>query len=492
MPSVLRNRRRTAVAALTIGLWGALSSSGTALANVPVKIVSFDPYTNTTSYHRTEVEPDTFSFGNTIVGVHQTGRFFDGGSSNVGYVTSKDGGTTWTNGFLPGTTVFANPPGPYDRDTDPSIAYDPKHDAWLAVTLGMIGTTGKAILSNRSTDGGLTFQNPVTIASSQGTFFDKNWVTCDTWAASPFYGNCYVEWDDNGLGNLLKLYRSTDGGLTWTPSSAPGSSVIGGQLVVQPNGTVVMPIDNGFEGSVQSFVSTNGGVSYTGPSTISSISTHGNSGNLRTSALPSAEVDASGKVYVVWQDCRFRTGCAENDIVMSTSTNGTTWTSVVRIPIDPTNSTVDHFIPGIAVDKGTQGTTAHLGLTYYNYPVANCSQSTCRLNLGYVQSTDGGTTWTAPIQVQGSFKNTWLPLTNQGYMVGDYISTSFLNGKAFPVLIIARSGTCTQGQITSCKETSAIPVGGLAPAAGTIPAGQDPVLYTGPSQGGTGALATAN
>jgi len=493
MPSAPRNHLRAAVAvAMTIGLWTALSASGAALANVPIKIVSLDPYTNTTSFHRTEVEPDTFSFGNTIVGVHQTGRFYDGGSSNVGFVTSTDGGTTWTNGFLPGTTVFANPPGIYDRDTDPSIAYDPKHDAWLAVTLGMTGTIGKAILSNRSTDGGLTFQTPQTVATSQGTFFDKNWVTCDTWANSPFYGNCYVEWDDNGLGNLLKLYRSTDGGLTWSPSTAPGSSVIAGQPVVQPNGTVVVPIDNGFEGSVQSFVSTNGGVSYTGPSTISTISEHGNSGGLRTSPLPSAEVDASGKVYVVWQDCRFRSGCAQNDIVMSTSTNGTSWTSVVRIPIDATNSTVDHFIPGIAVDKGTQGATAHLGLSYYYYPVSNCSSNTCKLTLGYVQSTDGGATWTAPVQVQGPFRNTWLPLTNQGYMVGDYMSTSFVNGKAFPVLIVARTGTCQLGQITSCKETSAVPVGGLAPAGGTIPVGHDRVLYTGPSQGTTGGYATAN
>jgi hypothetical protein len=253
-----RRRRAGWAVVLTLGTWAAVSS-GTALANVPMRFVSIDPYTNTTSYHKTEVEPDTFSFGNTIVGVHQTGRFTDGGSSNVGYVTSNNGGASWIHGFLPGTTVYANPPGPYDRATDPAVAYDPKHDVWMANILAMTGTTGKAILVNRSTNGGVTFQNPVTVAVSQGTFFDKNWITCDTWASRPFYGNCYVEWDDNALGNLFKMSRSTDGGLTWTASSVPGVSVIGGQPVVQPNGTVVVPIDNGFEGSVQSFVSTNGG-----------------------------------------------------------------------------------------------------------------------------------------------------------------------------------------------------------------------------------------
>jgi hypothetical protein len=494
MRSITPTRRRRAgwAVALTLGVWAATSSSGMALANVPIKVVSQDPYTNTSSFHKTEVEPDTFSFGNTIVGVHQTGRFIDGGSSNVGYVTSTNGGATWGHGFLPGTTVYANPPGPYDRATDPAVAYDPKHNVWMANILAMDGTTGKAILVNRSTDGGKTFQNPVTVAVSQGTFFDKNWITCDTWAASPFYGNCYVEWDDNALGNLFKMSRSTDGGLTWTPSTVPNVSVIGGQPVVQPNGTVVVPIDNGFEGAVQSFVSTNGGASFTGPFSVSNISAHLVAGNLRVHELPSAEVDGSGKVYVVWNDCRFRSGCAQNDIVMSTSTDGMTWSAVTRIPIDPTNSTVDHFIPGIGVDPATQGNTAHLGVTYYYYPVSNCSSTTCRLTVGYVQSTDGGANWTAPVQVQGPMKLTWLPLTSQGYMVGDYQSTSFLGGKAYPLIIIAKSGTCQLGQITSCREPSVIPFGGLGPAAGTSPMVHDRILYRGPSQTSTSALATAN
>ena len=89
--------------------------------------------------------------------------------------------------------------------------------------------------------------------------------------------------------------------------------------------------------------------------TISSINSHLVAGGLRNPNLPSAEIDAAGKVYVVWSDCRFRTGCSSNDIVMSTSTDGQTWTAPARIPIDPTTSTVDHFIPGIGVDHTTSG-----------------------------------------------------------------------------------------------------------------------------------------
>src|SRR4051812_23772294 len=75
-----------------------------ATTKAPVVQISSDPYTNTTSQHKTEVEPDTFSFGSTIVSAFQVGRFFDGGSSNIGFSTSNDGGATWKAGFLPGIT----------------------------------------------------------------------------------------------------------------------------------------------------------------------------------------------------------------------------------------------------------------------------------------------------------------------------------------------------------------------------------------------------
>jgi hypothetical protein len=65
---------------------------------------------------------------------------------------------------------------------------------------------------------------------------------------------------------------------------------------------------------------------------------------------------------------------------------------VTRVPIDATTSGVDHFIPGIGVDKATSGATAKIGLYYYFYPNANCTASTCQLEVGFVSSTNGGGT----------------------------------------------------------------------------------------------------
>src|SRR5215472_2486379 len=75
-------------------------------ASVPLIELSCDSFTNSSSQHRTEVEPGSFAFGNTIIASFQVGRISGGGASDIGYVISTDGGATWTRGSLPGITSF--------------------------------------------------------------------------------------------------------------------------------------------------------------------------------------------------------------------------------------------------------------------------------------------------------------------------------------------------------------------------------------------------
>jgi hypothetical protein len=422
-------------------LVAAAAASGGSVVATPI---SSDPYSNVDSQHRTQVEPDSFGYGDTVVAAFQTGRFVNGGgSSNIGWATTTNAGRTWTTGMLPGTTV--NQGGPWSRISDPSVAYDPLHDVWMISTLSFgLGATPfgspSGILVSRSTDGGLTWQNPV--ETFVGGFLDKNWITCDTWPQSPHYGNCYQEWDDPGGGGQISMNRSSDGGVTWSSPVEPvGSpSGLGGQPVVQPNGNVVVPYEGG--PGISAFRSLDGGVTWKDVTTVANVTEHGVAGNLRTSPLPSAEVDAAGKVYVAWQDCRFRSGCTANDIVMSTSTTGTSWTAPVRIPIDATTSGVDHFIPGLGVDRSSAGDQARLALGYYYYPVSACNTTTCDLTVGFISSRNGGASWSQARKVAGPFKLSWIAQTDQGPMVGDYISTSFTNGSlAFPIFAIAKPPT---------------------------------------------------
>ena len=437
-----------------------------AQAAVPLTEVIDDPFTNPQSQHATAVEPDTFAFGQNIVTVSQVGRYFDGGASGTGFASSTNGGATWSSGVLPGITKHQNPALPYDRATDPVIAFDDAHGVWLAQSLVLIeesgGPSGVGIVVNRSSDGGVTWSAPVLSAQATGNQdFDKNWIVCDNHAGSPHRGTCYQTWDDFGNGNRLLQNRSTDGGLTWSgpAPTANNATGLGGQPVVQPDGDVIIPAANAFETAIIAFRSTNGGASWSNAITVTTTPTHTVAGNLRTGPLPTAEIDSAGRVYVVWQDCRFRKGCKVNDLVMTTSTDGVAWTPVTRIPIDSVNSGVDHFIPGLGVESSSSG---RLALTYYFYRSSRCSRrSPCQLEVGHVQSDDGGSNWTAPTDVAGPFPVTSVADTSQGRMVGDYISTSWMNGRAWPAFAVASAPAGTL-----FDEPIAVPTGGLTAAAG--------------------------
>jgi hypothetical protein len=398
--------------------------------------LSADTFTNASSQHATEVEPDSFSWGQTIIASFQVGRIFGGGGADIGYAISNDGGVTWQSGLLPGLTTFECSETS-SAVSDTAVIYDAAHGVWLISSLP-ISSTNIQVVVNRSTDGGASWSNPIIVAN--GADLDKDWITCDNTTTSPFYGHCYVEWDDNGNGNLMHMSTSSDGGFTWSTPISVAANGLGGVPLVQPNGTVVVPYLANFP-FIEAFTSADGGATWTAPVIVSPVNDYPVAGGLRSDALPSAAMDAAGNIYVVWQDCSFRTNCSSNDLVMSMSLDGMTWTTPARIPIDAVSSTVDHFIPGLGIDPATSGATAHLGLTYYYYPQANCTAATCALDVGFISSIDGGATWSAPTPLAGPMSLSWLPSTFSGQMVADYIATSFVNGKAFGVFALAKANS---------------------------------------------------
>jgi hypothetical protein len=486
---------RRAAFALGLGVTAALVLSLAASATIPVLKIATDPFTNGSSQHKTVVEPDSFFFGSTGVAAAQAGRFTDGGASGIVFARSVDNGASYTSGTLPGITVFQNPPGPFARVSDPSVAHDRAHGVWMVSSLALdANITGTAVIVSRSTNGGATWGNPVTVRSAAaGEDFDKNWSVCDNTTSSPFFGRCYTVWDDFGHGNVLKIAFSTDGGLTWTLSTTPNVGVIGGQPVVQPNGNVVVPLDNASETALGFTISTNGGVSFGNVFLITSITAKVDPGGIRSGPLPSAEIAGDGRIFVVWEDCRFRANCSTNDLVFVTSLNGTTWSAVQRIPIDPTSSVVDHFLPGVGVDRNTSGSTTKVAVTFYFYPNVNCTFSTCQLHVGFISSSDAGATFGPLIDVAGPMALSSLPNTTQGRMAGDYISTSF-NGsfQARGYFIIAnpptQGGTDCQTATPNCDVTLNTFVSGQSSAAAATATANDPVLFTAKAQPGKSAF----
>jgi len=405
--------------------------------------LSNDPYKNASSQHATELEPGAYASGNTIVAAFQAGRFVDGGSSNNGWTTSQDNGHTWQSGFLPGTTQIAG--GPYTRLSDPVVAYDAAHSTWLISSLAIVGSgptlATHTVIVNLSTDGGLTWSKPYDVVNGGSTFYDKDWITCDTTPTSPYYGHCYVEWDDNDQNGLILMSVSSDGGHTWSKPQTTADSAhgIGGQPLVQSNGTVVVPISSINGTNMLSFLSNDGGQHWSKTVVISHISNY---------VLSTAAIDGADTIYVVWVDCKFEKQCVnqgggedarlqpaeqQNDLVMSTSTDGIHWSAPRLIPADTLGGGTTHVITGLGVDHNTWGSTAHLALTYYSYPI-NCGNA-CEYSVGFVSSEDGGQHWTPSIQLAGPMNVSWLPTGRN--KLGDYISTVFSDGLAYPFFSLA-------------------------------------------------------
>lgn len=159
----------------------------------------------------------------------------------LGVVYTFDGGHSWQEATLPMR------PG-WDGMTDPTVAFDDFGNCFLVgeplrFNRDKVGTsedlTGLGMVVYRSTDGGATWQEPISLTTD--TSDDKQWVICDNNRFSPHYGNVYVVW---GASSPLRFARSTDHGQTWTGKAGEpaGSSLVmfsfAPELTISPDGTL--------------------------------------------------------------------------------------------------------------------------------------------------------------------------------------------------------------------------------------------------------------
>jgi BNR repeat-like domain len=388
--------------------------------------LSADPSTNPASQHETAVEPDDFAWGPTVVATYQVGRFSTGGASDIGFAVSRDGGRTWQRGLLPSLTVESSPPGPERAASDPAVTYDAVHAVWLITTL-TLDQGGSRVMVSRSADGA-HWAAPVTAAA--GPALDKEWIACDNGATSSFRGRCYDLYTDDSK-NIVAAQSSDDGGQTWSPSVRAGGDLVGTQPEILGDGTLVVLAgsfdERGLTGTVEGARSTDGGATFK-PISVSAFQA-APAMPVRGIALPTTAIDGAGRLYTAWTDCSLRSSCSANDIVLSTSTDGLTWSTPARISVGLGPAT-SALIAGLGADPTRPG---RLGLVYA-YFTSSCN---CQLGIAFVQSSDGGATWTKPLRLNTIPIHTdWLPEAG-GRMVGDYFSTAFAGDRIVPVFALA-------------------------------------------------------
>jgi RTX calcium-binding nonapeptide repeat (4 copies) len=393
------------------------------------KEISRDTLTGGPGQHATEVEPAAAAHGSTVVAVSQVARIHDGGAMAIGWSTSHDRGRTWRSGLLPGLTASVGG-GPYARASDPAVAYDAEHGVWLAATLALNPSNGSALAVSRSKSGD-SWSSAVIVGPKSGSLaYDKEWIACDNWSSSPYRGHCYLSYSDI-TADRIATRVSTDGGLTWSagvfaPNNAGRAAIEGRyapgvQPVVLPSGAVVIVYYD--EGKLSAIRSTTGGQSYTAPVTIGP-SSFAQPAVLRSAPLPTAAVDAAGTIYAAWSDCAPRAGCAANDLLLSRSSDGLTWTQPRRIAA---GSGGDRYFPALAADQATPNRIA------VTYDV----RSGTRLGVRIAISEDGGPTWRRPVRLDAKpMEYSWLA-DAQGAMVGDYAAAAFSGDRAVAIFSVA-------------------------------------------------------
>jgi hypothetical protein len=142
---------------------------------------------------------------NQIVVTYNDSRTASANYSGASY--SSDGGTTFTR-LNP--TPFASGHG--TNFGDPVTLYNKPTGSFFAIFLAT-GCGGQGIGAWTSTDGGVTWVTGACIHTGSSDDRESGWSDNNT--SSPFYGRMYVSWNDFAAGGNLKVRYSTDNGATW-------------------------------------------------------------------------------------------------------------------------------------------------------------------------------------------------------------------------------------------------------------------------------------
>jgi hypothetical protein len=361
--------------------------------------------------HATIVEPDSASSGATVVTAFQVGRVTGGGAGAIGWASSRDSGRTWRSGVLPGV----------GHASDPTVAFDAVHRVWLVVTLGI--TNGPTSLDvSRSTDG-RTWSTATPALSAPASAFDKEWIFCDNAGSSPRRGTCYLAYT-NLRTETIAVTSSSDGGLTWAPPTAvgPPGDVVDGLPATLPDGTLVVAWLDGR--TIFAARSSNGGLSFEPPVAAAELSAAATPG-LRAPPLPALDVDRRGRLLLAWPDCRFRTACSANDIVLSTSTDGGSWTAPARVTTGPGS----YSTPGLAADATTNGIVVSAQVVPNGTPTS--------VGLAATVSRDGSR-WSPARRLDArTMRLGWLPAAGNARFLGDYLAASWVGGRPVAIAPIA-------------------------------------------------------
>ena len=388
-----------------------------------------------TLYINAEVEPSlAINPTNTsnLVAAWQQDRWSNGGARGIVAAASMDGGKTWSRQAMAFSRCGG---GEYERASDPWLSAAPDgtlHQIAIAFSGGLLQAGSvSAVVTSRSTDGGMIWSPPHALIRDTGNFFnDKCTITADP--VTPHY--VYATWDRlvSAIAGPTAFARSTDDGATWSAARAvydpgPNNQTISNQIVVLPNGVLVnlfLQIDtaanNTFTSALKVIRSADNGDTWSAPFKIADNLAVGTrdpdsgTGVRDASLVPQIAAAPNGDLYAVWQDARFSNGARDGIALSRSSDGGMNWSAPVRVN---GNSSVAAFVPSVHVRADGQ-----VGVSYFDFR-PNTSSTATLLTSYWLARSSNGTSWSEN-QIAGPFDLTLAPLSAGAdaadYFLGDY------------------------------------------------------------------------
>lgn len=360
-------------------------------------------------------------------------------SRSEGVYVSTNGGQNWT-----GTDVCSGVPV-QNHGGDPGTIID-KNGTFILTHLGNIQT---GMFSNYSNNNGTTWSNTVTIQQDD---VDKGSPGTDDASASPFYGRTYLAWTYFVPPIRIVLSYTTNSGSNWSGvinvnNGLGGNRSYGPAICVNPTGTAfvtwasAVPTSPFTEDYIGVAKSTNGGVSWNAVENAIDINgirtTQLEPWTIRANSFPVIDIDKTGGsrngwVYIATTSKNLAPAGTDPDIILFTSTNdGNSWSSGVRVNQDAINNGRNQFFPSIRVDEN-----GGINIIYYDN-----RNSVDSVDVYLSRSTNGGITFTDFRITSNRFKPVPVSGAIGGGNMGDNLGLTSGNGKLYPVWMANYTGT---------------------------------------------------
>ncbi|MEQ8520033.1 MAG: sialidase family protein [Cytophagales bacterium] len=349
------------------------------------------------------------------------------------YFYSKDGGKKWKSGKLKSS---------YGVFGDPVIVADYKGNFYYLHLSDPSGKNWRSdelldrIVCQKSTDGGVTFDNGTFMGLNSPKDQDKHWAVVD-----PKSNNIYVTWtqfdkynsaDPNDKSNIL-FSKSTDAGATWSEAIRinqksgncldDDQTTEGAVPAVGPNGEIY--VSWSYNDTIWFDKSTDGGKTWL-ENDIVVVNQVGGwdmdiPGIMRCNGMPITLCDLSdgpnsGSIYINYADQK--NGITDTDIwLVKSEDKGETWSNPIKVNRDSSNN--HQFFTWMAIDQSD----GNLYAVFYDR--RNFTSTETEVFLAW--SKDGGETFFNKKINEESF------VPNPIVFFGDYNNISANDGVIAPI-----------------------------------------------------------